>query len=131
MALQITTEGKHIVLKYLVGNVATTEGLLLKLFTNNFTPTASSSSIDFTEVGSIGGYTAKTLTTSAWTFLNGIAACPPQLWTFTGSIGNIYGYYLVRATTGDIVAAERFTSGPFNITANGDTLTVNISLNIG
>lgn len=130
MALQITTTGKEVVLKYLVGNIASTEGLKLKLYTNNYTPTPSSSSVDFTEASG-GGYAEKTLSTTAWVFSNGIATCPPQLWTFTGSVGNIFGFYLVRASTGDVIAAERFTGGPYNVSNNGDTITVNIALNIG
>lgn len=106
MTLQITTAGKEVVLKYLVGNITSTEGLKLKLFTNNYTPTLSSVATDFTEVTG-GGYTEKTLSTGAWTFLNGIATCPAQLWTFTGSVGNIFGFYLVRATTGDVVACRK------------------------
>jgi hypothetical protein len=130
MALQITTAGKEVVLKYLTGNVSATETLKLKLFTNNYTPTPSSIAIDFTEANG-GGYAEKLLTASAWTFSNGIATCPAQLWTFTGSVGNVYGYYLIRQTSADVIAAERFTSGPYNIANNGDTITVNLSLNIG
>lgn len=130
MALQITTSGKEVVLKYLTGNVSSTETLKIKLFTNNYTPTPSASISDFTEATG-GGYTEKILTSTAWTFANGIATCPSQLWTFTGSVGNVYGYYLVRQTTGDVVAAERFTGGPYNVANNGDTITVNLSLNIG
>lgn len=130
MALQITTTGKEVVLKYLTGSISTTEALKMKLFTNNYTPTVSASLTDFTEASG-GGYAEKSLAASAWSFASGIATCPPQLWTFTGSVGNVYGYYLVRATTNDVVAAERFSSGPYNIANNGDTITVNVSLNIG
>lgn len=130
MTLQITTAGKEVVLKYLTGNVSTTEALKLKLFTNNYTPTPSASSLDFTEATG-GGYVEKTLTTSAWVFSNGIATCPSQLWTFTAPVGNVYGFYLVRSTSGDVVAAERFTSGPYNVSNDGDTITVNLALNIG
>lgn len=47
-----------------------------------------------------------------------------QTFTFTGAAGNVYGYFLKRATGGELVVAERFSDGPYNIANNGDTITI-------
>jgi hypothetical protein len=47
-----------------------------------------------------------------------------QTFTFTGALGNVYGYFLKRATGGELVLAELFSDGPYNIQNNGDTITV-------
>jgi hypothetical protein len=51
-----------------------------------------------------------------------------QTWTFTGALGNVYGYYTTRASSGDLVYAERFTDGPYNIVNNGDQIKLAASL---
>jgi hypothetical protein len=47
-----------------------------------------------------------------------------QTFTFTGALGNVYGYFLKRASGGEFVLAELFSDGPYNIQNNGDTITV-------
>jgi hypothetical protein len=130
MPINLTNNGKDISLSYLVGKSTTPENLLLKLFTNNITTLSSSDTAASYTEASGGGYTYKTLTGGNWTIGSGIATYPTQTWTFTGAVGNVYGYYLVRATTGDIVLSEKFSGGPYNVQTNGDNISVDLSLTI-
>jgi len=130
MPINLTNNGKDVSLSYLVGKSTVPENLLLKLFTNNITTLSSSDTAASYSEASGGGYTYKTLTGSNWTIGSGIATYPTQTWTFTGAVGNIYGYYLVRATTGDIVLSEKFSGGPYNVQTNGDNISVDLSLTI-
>lgn len=130
MAIVIANTGKNATLGYLTNNVTTTEDLVLKLYTNDITPNEFDTATTYTEVGSVAGYTFKTLTGSSWVISSGVATYPAQTWTFTSSVGNIYGYYAVRATTGDLVFAERFAAGPYNIQTNGDNISVTLNLEL-
>ncbi len=129
MAVQISSDGAEAILKALTGVSTTTETLKLKLYTNNFTPTALSVLADFTEATG-GGYAEKSLSASAWTMTGNAISTTPQLFTFTGSVGSVYGYYLVGATSGKLIASEKFTSGPFNVAANGDKITVTATISV-
>lgn len=56
--------------------------------------------------------------------ISSAATYAQQTFTFTGALGNVYGYYLNRTTGTDLMVAERFSDGPYNITANGDQIKV-------
>lgn len=129
MAVQISSDGAEIILKSMTGVSTSTETLIMKLYSNNYTPTTLSVLTDFTEVTG-GGYTQKSLSASAWTMTGNAISTTPQLFTFTSNIGSIYGYYLVGATSGKLIASERFTSGPFNIAASGDSITVTATISV-
>jgi len=51
--------------------------------------------------------------------------------TFTSTAGsqnqNIYGYYVTRATGPEVVFAELFTDGPYNIANNGDAIKITLN----
>ena len=106
------------------------ENLTLKLFSNDYTPVEGSVAGDFTESAG-GGYAAKTLTNGSW----GAAATAggttssayaEQTFTFTGALTtnpNIYGYYIVGATSGTLYWAER-AAATFTPANNGDTYKV-------
>lgn len=129
MTLRIPDEGEVVALSIQLGKTAT-ENLILKLFSNNITPGESDTSATYTEVSGFG-YAAVTLTAANWTITAGapcIAAYPEVSFTFTGAFGNVYGYYIMGATSGKVRYAERFATAPFNVTANGDK--VNVTLNI-
>ncbi len=129
MAIQISNSGAERILKYMVGSLTATEDLYLKLFSNNIIPTPITELDDLIEVTG-GGYQQKTLSGSSWTVTGNVATSSSQLFTFTSSIGNVYGYYLVGQTSGQLIACEKFNSGPFNITNQGDTITVTANISI-
>lgn len=126
MALVVTNQGEGIVLEYIVNRDAP-ENLVLRLYSNDVTPAETDTAVTYTEVTG-GGYASKTLTGASW---NAPTTGDPsyidyaiQTWTFTGAVGNVYGYYLTRSTGGELVYAERFTAAPYNIQNNGDKINV-------
>lgn len=121
----VTNEGELIALRYITGAVASTEGLVLKLFQNNLTPTEGTLTGALTEA-TFTGYAAAPLT--SWTFTAGeepVAEHP--LVDFTSTIDQtaqiVYGYYIVQAGSGSLVFVERFPL-PVQISFVGDTVRV-------
>lgn len=125
MALVVVNNGENIALSYLVNKVTTPENLVYKLFATNITPGETDTAGTYTEATG-GGYSTKAALTGAnWTIATGTASYTDLVWTFTGALTTnptIYGYYVVRASTGDLVFAESFTG--FTPASNGDSLTI-------
>ena len=125
---QLTSLGEQIVLEALVNKTAP-ESLELILFVNDYTPVRGSTTANLTEASG-SGYSAEALTAGSWTFTAGGSPpgrleYPPVTFTFTAALGSdVYGYALVQATSGDLVAAERFSDGPYSIVANGQEITI-------
>jgi hypothetical protein len=127
MALLVPNNGEGDAAGYFV-NKQTPQDLVLKAYQNNVTPAETDTSASYT-VATFTGYGDITLTGASWTITEGApttVAYAQQ--TFTSSAGsqsqNIYGYYMVRATSGRIALAERFTDGPYSIVNNGDLFKV-------
>lgn len=129
MSLVVVDGGESLALQYLV-NKGAPENLKLCLYTNNKTPAETDVVGDYTEASG-NGYAEITLTGATWS-VSGTAPTsigyPQQTFTFSGALGNVYGYYLKRASSGELILAEKFTDGPYNIANNGDT--IKITLNI-
>ena len=93
--------------------------LALRLYVNNLTPGAADQLADYTEASG-SGYGAIALDSAAWTLTPGDpteAAQPEQTFTFSGALGNVYGYYVTEGDSPAILRwAERFTDGPYNVT---------------
>lgn len=124
MALVVVNGGESIALQLLTNKLATPENLILELFTSNTTP-AETDVIGTYTLASGNGYSNITLVGASWT-VSGTTqiAYAEQTFTFTGALGNVYGYLLKRAVSLDLVVAERFTGAPFNIANNGDQIKV-------
>ena len=124
MALVVVNNGESIALQLLTNKLATPENLILRLYSNNITPGETDTAATYTEATG-NGYAAITLTGATWT-VSGTTqiAYPEQTFTFTGALGNVYGYYMTRATSADLIYAERFTGAPFSINNNGDQIKV-------
>jgi hypothetical protein len=107
--------GELTLLDWLLKVTTTPENLTLKLFKNDYTPTATTTLGDLTECD-FAGYSSKTLTRSSWassTSVSGKAysTYPQQTWTgTTGTANTIYGYYVVGATSGTLLWAERLAT---------------------
>ena len=74
------------------------------------------------------GYASKALTGTSWVVTPGAptsAAYAQQTWTFDGTGGStvVYGYYVVQASSGVLMFAERFGTPP-TIVNNGDQIKV-------
>jgi hypothetical protein len=125
MALVVPNQGEQIALEALVGKTAG-QNLVLRLFTNDITPGETNTESTYTEASG-NGYAAITLTAASWTVTPGaptLAAYAEQIFTFTGALGNVYGYYFTQVNSAKLVWAERFTGAPFNIANNGDQIKI-------
>jgi hypothetical protein len=130
MAGVLLNQGEVVMLEAFVNKTAP-QNLRLKLFTNNVTPAEGDTEATYTEAAG-NGYADVLLTGSTW---GAAAAGAPssiayaqQTYTFTGALGNVYGYYLTQTTSAKAVAAERFSDGPYNIVNNGDQIKITPTL---
>lgn len=125
MTLRIPSAGEAKLLEFMLGKSAA-ETLQLRLFSNNVTPGESDVLATYTQVTG-GGYAAQTLTGASWVISAGdpsVAVYPQVTFSFTGAVGNVYGYFIVSTTSNTVVWAERFTDGPYNVSQSGDSIRV-------
>lgn len=126
MAFVICNQGSLIALEALINKTAP-QTIEMKLFENDYTPVQGSTEANFTEA-TFTGYAKKTLTGSGWTSTPGDPAdVAPGAQTFTSSAGSqnkyVYGFYLVQATSGKLIGAERFSEA-VHIVNNGDNVVI-------
>ena len=97
-------------------------GLTVKLYSNDYTPSGSTTLSAFTECTG-GGYAPLILNPANWNVVAGdptVATYNTTLiWTFTGALGGpgtAYGYYVIKTSNSDLMWAERFPAGslPFS-----------------
>ena len=128
MALVVPNGSEVIMLNYIL-NIDAPENISIQLYVNNVIPDENSTVASFTEMAYGLGYTTGgiSLTPGSWSVISGNpsqAEHTEVTWTFTGAAGNVYGYYVTRDTGGELMWAERFTNGPFDITTNGDEIKI-------
>lgn len=125
MTLRIPDAGEVAFLGTALGKTAV-EALTLRLFTNNVTPGDGDTVATYTEATG-SGYAAVAITAANWTLTAGApsdATYPEVTFTFTGALGNVYGYYITGDTSSAVWWAEAFTGGPFDVQNNGDQIKV-------
>ena len=123
MALVFPDVGENKALDHITNRVAP-ENWVLRLFTSNTTPAEGDTAVTYTEASG-SGYASVTLTGASWGAASGGSiSYAQQTFTFTGALGNVYGYYYTEVTSGVLIAAERFTDGPYNIANNGDQIKI-------
>jgi len=125
MPLLVPNAAEEVMLQNILNNVAPQNGRL-KLYTNNITPAETDTEATYTEAAGFG-YASILLAAGSWTITPGAptqAAYPEQTFTFSGALGNVYGYFVVQDTSGKILFAERFSTGPFLIANAGDQIKV-------
>jgi hypothetical protein len=131
MAVVFTDAAEQVALKNYVNNTAP-QDLVLRLYSNNVTPSKSDVVGDYTEVTG-NGYAAVTLTPGNFVFSEGdpaTAAYPQVTYTFTGEAGNVFGYYVTRATAGDLMFANKFSNAPIYIANNGDEIRITLTITL-
>ena len=129
MALVTPNEGEVYLLKTAVG-AGPTAPLVLRLYTSDTTPAEGDVFATHTEASGFG-YSGVTISGTQWTLVSGTTGTAVQQeWTFTGALGNVYGYYFgaTHVSGSSLVWAERFTDGPYNIQNNGDKIRVTPSV---
>ncbi len=125
MALLVPNAAEEVMLQNILNKVAP-QNMVLKLYTNNYTPVEASVEGDFTEASGFG-YAALTLSGASWVITPGAptsAAYAQQTFTFTGALGDVYGYFVVQASSGKLMWAEIFSNGPYDVQNNGDEIKV-------
>lgn len=126
MAFMLPAQGENAMLTaFFAANMS------LRLFTNDYTPVETTTEASVTEAAG-NGYAAITLTGGSWTIAGSSpvqASYAQQTFTFTGNLGNVYGYYITRNSDNKLMLAERFTDGPYAITQNGDQIKVTPTFN--
>jgi hypothetical protein len=127
MTLLVPNGGEAIVLNYLTNKDAP-ENLVVRLYQNDYTPVAGSVIGDFTEA-TFTGYAEEVTSGGDWTVTPGDpSVAEAGEIAFTSTAGSqdedIYGYYVVRETSEDLVYAERFPLGPYTIVNNGHEIRV-------
>lgn len=133
MALNFPDVGENIALEALTNKTAP-QNLVLRLFSNNITPSDTDTAGTYTEA-TFAGYAAITLTGASWGAASAGTITYGSQQTFTrsstGTLENIYGYYVTQAVSGLLVYSERDGAAPFAITNAGDNikLTPTISAN--
>ena len=126
MTLKIPNQGEDRLLGIALGKYSQETNLVLRLFSSNTTPGETDTTATYTEVSG-NGYSAVNLTAASWTITEGApteAAYPQVTFTFTGAAGNVYGYYVTGSSSPELLWAERFTDGPYNITTSGDQIKI-------
>lgn len=129
MAIFLTDTGEVALLnKLLKTALSTNENYVLKLFTNNYTPSDGSVQGQFTEAV-FTNYTSRTLTRAGWNAAGIVSnkasmsyGSTPRSWT-CGATGNtVYGYWVTGDGTnaGTLLWVERFITN--RVLANGDIL---------
>jgi hypothetical protein len=126
MALNFPDVGENLVLEMIVNKTAP-ENLVLKLFSNDVTPSDSDTAGTYTEA-TFSGYSAATLTGASWGSASGGTITYGSQQTFTrdstGATENIYGYYVIQTTSTTLLYSERDASAPFAVTNNGDAIKI-------
>ena len=125
MSVVVPNSSEVIILQYITNNDAP-ENISMRLYANDITPNDGSTTASFIEVIE-GGYAVRSLSPNGWTIVSGTpsqASYAELTWSFTGPVGNVYGYYVTRDTGGEVLWAERFTTGPFNVKTAGDEIKV-------
>ena len=126
MALLFPNTGENIALEALVNKTAP-QNLVLKLFSSNTTPAEGDTAGTYTEA-TFAGYVAATLTGASWGAASAGTITYGNEQTFTrsttGTAENIYGYFVVQATSGTLVYAERDGAAPFAVTNANDAIKI-------
>lgn len=125
MTIVVPNVGEGRILNNFLNKVAPQDATL-KLYTNNVTPAETDTASTYTEATG-SGYAAKNLVAANWTVTEGAPSdgtAAEQTFTFSGALGNVYGYYLVQTSSGILLWAERFSSAPQVIQNDGDQIKI-------
>ena len=126
MALNFPDVGENIALEAVVNKTAP-QNLVLRLYSNNITPSDTDTAGTFTEA-TFAGYAAITLTGASWNAASAGSITYSSQQTFTrsstGAGENIYGYYVTQLTSGLLVYAERDGAAPFVVTNQDDAVKI-------
>lgn len=110
--------------------------VVIKLFQNDFTPNVNTVLADFTEADFSGYASVNQVATWLTPFVdaNGIPRMMNAQMQFDhdgGVTANaIFGYWVEKAITGELLWAERFVDGPFNLALITDAIALTLAIAI-
>lgn len=126
MALNFPDVGENLALEAIVNKTAP-QNLVLKLYSNNITPSDTDTAATYTEA-TFAGYSAITLTGASWGSASGGTITYGSQQTFTrtstGTVENIYGYFCIQTTSTILMYSERDSAAPAPMTNNGDQIKI-------
>lgn len=135
MSLLVPDIGEILMLQYLV-NMLSTDGSagpaggerLLRLFTNNLTPSESTTLGTVTEAVGSTGYAPVTLAGASWTTTQvagtTTAVYSEQTFSFTTAV-TVYGYYVTTiGMSPALLWLERFSGAPFILPSGGGQIAI-------
>jgi hypothetical protein len=125
MSAVITNIGEDNIIKRII-DAKDTNILVLRLFSNNYTPTEGSIKKNFKEVN-VDGYNKVNMHSAAWV-KNADSFEYNQVFEFNKKTDPIYGYYVTDGSK--VVFAERFLDGPYNIKKKGDKIELTIRIGL-
>lgn len=107
MAINFPDVGENLALEMIVNKTAP-QNLVLKLYSNNITPSDTDTAATYTEA-TFTGYSSITLTGASWgSAASGSIAFAEQTFTCSGAGSeNIYGYFVIQTTSGTLLYSER------------------------
>jgi hypothetical protein len=123
-------KGEILLLQYILG-MTLADNPVLHLYSNNLTPSDSTTIAQLTEVTS-AGYDAITLLSAQWTTTQsgGVTTGVYSEQTFAfATDATSYGYYVTNET-GDLLWLERFSGAPFEIPDGGGTISITAKLTL-
>jgi len=129
MALLVPDVGEVLLLSYALNKVAAAD-VILRLYTNDYTPVEGSVLASFTEC-TAAGYAAITLTGADWTIatVTGTTTAEQPQKTFTLTAASTdYGYYITNGAGTQVLWAERFSDAPHNIPSGGGTEKITVKI---
>ncbi len=129
--LIVPNSSEAIILGYML-NIMDPQDLVIRLFANNIIPADEDTVVSFQEVQG-SGYQPQDLVPSSWTIVSGNpteAKHREITWEFDKELGNVFGYYITRKDTGELMWAERFKDGPYPIDTRGDKIKVTPKLKL-
>lgn len=125
MTVVVSQESQEIALQNYL-NKAAPQNQVLKLFRNDYVPNNLSTEANFTEAN-FTGYAAIALSGASWVTAQGVptvASYAQQAFTASGAgVQTIFGYYVVQASSGKLMWAERFDT-PQVVQFSGDFIRV-------
>lgn len=123
--------GEILLLQYIVG-MANADNPVLHLFSNDHTPSDSTTKSLLNEVSTSTGYTPVTLLSSSWTTTQsgGVTSAVYSEQTFTFlTDATAFGYYVTNQSD-QLLWLERFSGAPFDIPDGGGTISVTAKLTL-
>lgn len=131
MALVVSDVGELKLLAWALNG--SPENLTLKLYKNDVTPDQDSTASTFT-VADFTGYSNKTLTAGSWVAPATVShkastTYAAQTFSCSGGSQTVYGYYVVGASSGTLIWAERFATSRTMSSGIDLTLTPSLTCN--